>query len=97
MDKFKITITDLETGNVEVDEETNCIIGAVIADGGEGTMRISMMACDAFSLTCAIVGARKIIDESFAEYPLLEQLVTIHELGETMDAMKGDKEQNEDE
>ena len=79
MDKFKITITNLETGNVEVDEETNCIIGAVITDGGEGTRRIRMTECGAFSLTCAIAGARMIIDESFAEYPLLEQLVTTYE------------------
>ncbi len=97
MDKFKITITNLETGNVEVDEETNCIIGAVIADGGEGTRRISMMACDAFSLTCAIAGVRMIIDESFAEYPELEPLVTIYELEKTLNKTKGDKEQNEDE
>ena len=97
MNRFKITITDLETGNVEVDEETNCIIGAVITDGGEGTRRIGMIACDAFSLTCAIAGARMIIDESFAEYPLLEQLVTIYELEKTLNKMKGDKEQNEDE
>lgn len=97
MDKFKITITNLETGNVEVDEETNCIIGAVITDGGEGTMRIGMIECDAFSLTCAIAGARMIIDESFAEYPLLEQLVTTYEHMEAMNATKGEKEQNEDE
>ena len=97
MDKFKITITNLETGNVEVDEETNCIIGAVITDGGEGMRRIGMIACDAFSLTCAIVGARKIIDESFAKHPLLEQLVTTYEHMEAMNATKGDKEQNEDE
>ena len=97
MDKFKITITNLETGNVEVDEETNCIIGAVITDGGGGTRRIGMIACDAFSLTCAIVGAKKIIDESFAEHPLLEQLVTSYEHMEAMNATKGDKEQNEDE
>ena len=97
MDKFKISCTDLETGNVEVDEETNCIIGAVITDGGEGTMRIGMIECDAFSLTCAIAGARMIIDESFAEYPLLEQLVTTYEHMEAMNATKGEKEQNEDE
>lgn len=97
MDKFKITITNLETGNVEVDEETNCIIGAVITDGGKGTRRIGMMACNAFSLTCAIAGVRMIIDESFAKHPLLEQLVTTYELEKTLNKMKGDKEQNEDE
>lgn len=97
MDKFKITITNLETGNVEVDEETNCIIGAVITDGGERTRRIGMMACNASGLTCAIVGARKIIADLFAEYPWLEQLVTNYEHMEAMNATEGDKEQNEDE
>ena len=97
MDKFKITITNLETGNVEVDEETNCIIGAVITDGGKEARRIGMMKCNASRLACAIAGARKIIAELFAEYPLLEQLVTIYELEKTLNKMKGDKEQNEDE
>lgn len=97
MDKFKITITNLETGNVEVDEETNCIIGAVIADGGEGTRRIGMMACNSLGPACAIAGARKIIAELFAKHPELERLVTIYELEKTLNKMKGDKEQNEDE
>ncbi len=97
MDKFKITITNLETGNVEVDEETNCIIGAVITDGGKGTRRIRMTECGAFSLTCVIAGARKIIAELFAKHPELERLVTIYELEKTLNKMKGDKEQNEDE
>lgn len=97
MDKFKITITNLETGNVEVDEETNCIIGAVIANDGKETRRIGMVNCNAFDMTCAIAGARKIIDELFAEHPKIEHFVTSYEHMEAMDAMKGEKEQNEDE
>ena len=97
MNKFKITITDLETGNVEVDEETNCIIGAVNTDGRGKTRRIGMVNCNASGLACAIAGARKIIADLFAEYPWLEQLVTNYEHMEAMNATEGDKEQNEDE
>lgn len=94
---LKLPLRIWKRGNVEVDEETNCIIGAVITAAGEGTRRIGMMACNASGLVCAIAGARKIIAELFAEHPKIEHLVTIYELKETMDAMKGEKEQNEDE
>lgn len=97
MNRSKITITDLKTGNVEVDEETNCIIGAVITDDGEKTRRLCMTDCNSFELAFAITSARKVIAELFAEHPEVALLVTIHELGETMNATKGEKEQNEDE
>ena len=97
MNKFKITITDLETGNVEIDEETNCIIGAVRTNDGKGTRRIGVVNCNAFDMTCAIAGAREVIAELFANHPEIEHFVTSYEHMEAMDAMKGDKEQNEDE
>ena len=97
MNRFKITITDLETGNVEVQEETNCIIGAVITDDGKKARCLGITECNAFKLAHAIAGAREAIAELFAEHPELEQLVTIYELKKTLNTMKGVNEQNEDE
>lgn len=96
MNRFKITITDLETGNVEVDEETNCIIGAVITDGSGKTRRIGMVNCNAFGLACTIAGARDVIAKFFSKFPGLEYSVNLRELKKTLDEMKGDNEQNGD-
>ena len=88
MNRFKITITDLETGNVEVDEETNCIIGAVNTDGRGKTRRIGMVNCNALGLVCTIAGARKIIAELFAKYPEAKRLEKLCGLKKTMNAIK---------
>lgn len=62
--RFHITIKDNQTGTVEVDVDTDCIIGATEAldpEGREGTMTLGYTDCNAVKLVATAVGATKLV------------------------------------
>lgn len=64
MEKFRITITDLETGETKIDEKTNCIIGAY--NRNDGTVAtLTIVDCKKLDLVHAIHGAQTVIDKLF--------------------------------
>lgn len=66
---FHITITDNETGEIRVDENTVAIIGAFDA-GDEGTRGMSFTNCNLMDLAYTAHVARKCAEETLAEEPL---------------------------
>lgn len=56
MQKFHITITENETGETKVDQDTDCIIGS-IDDVGGGTQSFSYVDCYGVALIATVIGA----------------------------------------
>ena len=82
MEKFRITITDLETGETEIDEKTDCIIGAY--NKNDGTVSaLSFANCKTLDLVHVIHGAQTVIDELFKRDSKFKALSGLLELMET--------------
>ena len=82
MEKFRITITDLETGETKIDEKTDCIIGAY--NRNDGTVAsLATVACKTLELIHVIHGVRTGIDELFKRDSKLKALSGLLELMET--------------
>lgn len=82
MEKFRITVTDLETGETKIDEKTNCIIGAY--NRNDGTVAsIATVTCKTLDLIHVIYGARTSIDALFKRDSKLKVLSGLLELIET--------------
>ena len=76
--KFHITITDNETGEVEVDTDAAAIIGAYDA-GTRGTASISYTECNGIVLSCTLAGVMHLLagyeEREPIEYRLAEMLL----------------------
>lgn len=68
MQGYHITITELSTGHVFVDQDTVAILGA-IDDGEAGTIHISCRDCDMGDWAATITGAQVIVNEVMADLP----------------------------
>ena len=74
MEKFRITITDLETGVTKIDEKTDCIIGAY--NKNDGTVSaLSFANCKTIDLACTIQGTQVVIKELFKKRSKLKRLL----------------------
>lgn len=82
MGKFRITITDLETGETKIDEKTDCIIGAYNKNAGT-VSALSFANCKTIDLACTIQGTQVAIKELFKERSKLKVLSGLLELMET--------------
>lgn len=81
MEKFRITVTDLETGETKIDEKTDCIIGAY--NRNDGTIAsLAIVACKTLDLVHVIQGAQTVIDELFERDSKLKALSRLLELME---------------
>lgn len=67
MEKFQITIKNLETGETVVDVNTGAIIGAI--DEGEGTRCLCLTACNSRDLAATAAGALQSANEAMADMP----------------------------
>ena len=67
MKKFHITITDNETGEVLVDQDTSAIIGAL--DNDESTRNIAYTCCNTIDLAATAAGAKQAANKSARELP----------------------------
>lgn len=82
MEKFRIIVTDQETGETKIDEKTNCIIGAY--NRNDGTVAsLAIVACKTLDLVHVIHGAQTVIDELFKRDSKLKALSGLLELMET--------------
>lgn len=81
MEKFRIIVTDLETGETKIDEKTDCIIGAYNKND-EKVAGLSMGNCGTIDLIRVIHGAQTVIDELFKREPKLKDLSGLLELME---------------
>ena len=79
MEKFRITITDMETGETKIDEKTDCIIGAYNKND-EKVAGLSMGNCGTIDLIRVIHGAQTVIDELFKRDSKLKALSGLLEL-----------------
>lgn len=76
MEKFRITITDLETGETKIDEKTDCIIGAY--NKNDGTVSaLSLTKCKTIDLAYTIQGIQVGIKELFKERSKLKRLLRL--------------------
>ena len=86
MAAFKLTLTKTDTGDVLVDEEIDCLIGAA-AIGVDETCKLLFSSCGAIPLAAANAAARSVIKMLETENPLVAALTEV--------ALKADHEKDE--
>lgn len=70
--KWKLVITNLETGEVEAEHETNCIIGAVVdVHIDDKTKALGMTCCDPLSIMNALDAVDTVQKTILMKNPLL--------------------------
>lgn len=65
--KYHITITDNESGEIHVDQDTNCIIGA--CDAGEGTRCMTFSECSNRDKLATVAGALEQVERALQAVP----------------------------
>lgn len=73
MAKYKLTLTDNDTGDVLVDEQIDCLIGGTCDKYGKMT-RMLYSACGAPQIACASVGAQDVIKKLETEHPEIKKI-----------------------
>lgn len=87
MAKFRLTITEIETGEVHADEEIDCLIGGIGYDAGKSAVMV-ITKCDAFALAGADASAHRAIRRIESDHPevkLLSELALKDEEGDDDD------------
>lgn len=78
MEKYRITITNLDTGETAVDERTNCIIGALGQPDDEATT-ISVFDCSMKTIIFTMLGIKDVMDDIERAYPGSKTVLKIFE------------------
>lgn len=73
MAAFKLTLTKIDTGDVLVDEEIDCLIGAA-AIGDDQTCKLLFSECSTFALAAANVAVHKVINMLESKTPIVKHL-----------------------
>lgn len=63
MAKFNITVTDLETGDVVLQENTNVIVGAILGKDQVSTRTIMYAKSNALDIAHVIIGAENVCEK----------------------------------
>lgn len=87
MKKFHITITDNETGETIVDQDTKAIIGAFDSDE-DSTAGMGFTHCNATELLATATGAKKVANKLMNKSNIPEELRTLAKIlaGDTFQA-----------
>ncbi|MCM1043333.1 MAG: hypothetical protein NC350_03895 [Corallococcus sp.] len=75
--KYRIQITNVDTGKVEIDAETNCIVGAFEDKSKDGYLGIGITSANAMPICQTILSAEKSIEELLKSHPAVMKLYTI--------------------
>lgn len=75
MKKWHITITENETGNVQLDIDTDVIVSAMEQDGG--TLVFHVAQCPVKAHAAAMFGVTKSIEEATTQNPILGALMLL--------------------
>ena len=89
MAAFKLTLTKIDTGDVLVDEEIDCLIGGA-AVGDDTTCKLLFAECSPLVTAAANVAAHQTIEKLETESPVVKHLTAL--VLET-DAAKKEREQ----
>lgn len=75
--KYRIQITNADTNKVEIDAETNCIVGAFENKSMDGFCGIGITSANTRSICQTIITAEKCIEELLKNNPPVMKLYTI--------------------
>ena len=74
--KFHVTIKNNETGEILHDDDCNAIIGGICEN--EKSASVVFTSCNGLALARCVFSAKKAIDESIPEDPIIRSMVALY-------------------
>ena len=72
MAAYKLTLVKLDTGDVLVDEEIDCLVGGASSTSKDNSIQMLYSECNAITLSAANVAAQKVIRRLESGNPIVK-------------------------
>lgn len=72
MAHYKLTLTKIDTGEVLVDEEIDCLVGGAASHEKDNSIQMLYSECNSITLSSANVAAQKVIQRLESGNPIVK-------------------------